>query len=52
MCALFFCHLMGVVFFLLLIGSAEVYAMRQDRAVIRGWLRCWRCWQGRCSCHF
>jgi hypothetical protein len=32
--ALFFCHLMGFVFFFVLIGSAEVYAMRQDRAVI------------------
>ena len=31
--ALFFCHLLGCVFFLVLIGSAEVYAMRQGRAV-------------------
>ena len=32
--ALFFCHLLGFVFFFVLIGSAEVYAMRQDRAMI------------------
>ena len=31
--ALFFCHLMGFVFFFVLIGSAEIYAMRQGRAV-------------------
>ena len=31
--ALFFCHLMGAVFFLLLIGSAELYAMWQSRRV-------------------
>jgi hypothetical protein len=30
---LFFCHLMGLVFFLVLIGSAEVHAMRNHRAV-------------------
>jgi hypothetical protein len=31
---LFFCHLMGVAFFLALIGSAEVYAMWRERAVL------------------
>ncbi|HEX3994146.1 MAG TPA: hypothetical protein VHX39_23480, partial [Acetobacteraceae bacterium] len=31
---LFFCHLMGVVFFLVLIGSAELRAMRDLRAVL------------------
>jgi hypothetical protein len=31
---LFFCHAMGVAFFLVLIGSAEAYAMRQHRAVV------------------
>jgi hypothetical protein len=31
---LFFCHLMGLVFFLVLIGSAELHAMRDRRAVI------------------
>jgi hypothetical protein len=31
---LFFCHLMGVVFFLVLIGSAELRAMRDFRAVL------------------
>ena len=31
---LFFCHLMGLVFFIVLIGSAELRAMRDFRAVI------------------
>jgi hypothetical protein len=31
---LFFCHLMGVAFFLALIGSAEAYAMWRERAVL------------------
>jgi hypothetical protein len=31
---LFFCHLMGLVFFLVLIGSAEMRALRDFRAVI------------------
>ena len=31
---LFFCHLMGVVFFLVLIGSAEVYVIRTIRDVL------------------
>jgi hypothetical protein len=31
---LFFCHLMGLVFFLVLIGSAEAHAMRDRRAVL------------------
>ena len=31
---LFFCHLMGLVFFLVLIGSAEAYAMWRERAVL------------------
>lgn len=31
---LFFCHLVGLAFFLLLIGSAEVYAMRNCMAVL------------------
>jgi hypothetical protein len=31
---LFFCHLMGVVFFLVLIGSAELHAMRTTRDVL------------------
>jgi len=31
---LFFCHLMGLVFFLVLIASAEVRAMRNPRAVL------------------
>jgi hypothetical protein len=29
---LFFCHAMGLLFFLVLIGSAEAHAMRRDRA--------------------
>ncbi len=32
--ALFFCHLMGVAFFLLLIGSAELRAMRGVRSIV------------------
>ena len=35
---LFFCHLMGLVFFLVLIGSAEVYAMWKRKAVVMGTL--------------
>ena len=31
---LFFCHLMGLVFFLVLIGSAEAHAMWRERAVL------------------
>lgn len=31
---LFFCHLMGLAFFLALIGSAEAHAMRHGRAVL------------------
>ncbi len=31
---LFFCHLMGLMFFLVLIGSAELHAMRNLRAVL------------------
>jgi hypothetical protein len=31
---LFFCHLMGLVFFLVLIGSAELHAMRSIRAML------------------
>ena len=31
---LFLCHLMGLVFFLVLIGSAEVYVMRKRKAVV------------------
>ena len=31
---LFFCHLMGLVFFLALIGGAEAYAMRDRRALL------------------
>jgi hypothetical protein len=31
---LFFCHLMGLVFFLVLVGSAEVYQMRRWRDVL------------------
>jgi hypothetical protein len=31
---LFFCHLMGLVFFLVLIGSAEVHAMRNCRTAL------------------
>jgi hypothetical protein len=31
---LFFCHLMGLAFFLLLIGSAELHAMRSSRDVL------------------
>jgi hypothetical protein len=32
--ALFFCHLMGLAFFLVLIGSAEAHAARHGRAVV------------------
>jgi hypothetical protein len=31
---LFFCHLMGLMFFLVLIGSAEAYAVRHGRALL------------------
>src|SRR5439155_24799783 len=31
---LFFCHLMGLVFFLVLIGSAESHVVRHGRAVV------------------
>ena len=40
---LFFCHLMGLVFFLVLIGSAEAYAMWRERACWSDRRRCCRC---------